>query len=122
MLLKDRLFPTDALYKECKLLKVKDMHEFVTLQFVHKSVHSTATTPENIREFYTRNMNTHDVNVRDIFLVRIPKTNNAIGEQTVHRFGAALWNKLPLHLRSLSDREVFKSNLKDYMLSKYRMT
>ena len=119
LLKKDRLYPTNMLYKECKLLKVEDMHKFLILQFVHKSIYITMNTPESCKGYFTLNTNAHGINVRDNRLVKIPLVKTTMGATGVYWFGASLWNKLPYHIRNEHDIVKFKKNLKAHILSKY---
>ena len=114
---KDSKYSTNKLYKENNLLKIDDMHKYVVLQFVHKSVYADDNSPETLRTYFVRNDNSHSV--RDNLLLNIPRARNAIVSTTVYWLGASLWNKLPYHIRKEQDIKTFKEKLKDNMLSMY---
>ena len=116
---KDMDYSTNKLYKEYKLLQLDDMHKFLILQFVHKSMYVTENTPEHFKAYYTQNVTTHNVNVRDNLLVKIPRTKTEMGTKCIYWYGATLWNKLPYKIRSQNELLEFKRDLKEYMLSKY---
>ena len=121
LLLKDRRFPTCKLYKESKLLQLKDLTKYVASKLVHMSVYPEEKTPLQLRNHYILNSCSHKKNVRDKLLIRVPVTRNVIGGSSVRRYGASYWNKIDLNIRKLSNVKLSKKHLKLSMLNMYQV-
>ena len=118
-LMKDRRFPTKKLYKDCNLLQIKDLKNFVACKLIHRSVYPDNNTPAQLVNHFTLNINVHDRNIRDKLLIRLPFTRSALGQTSVSWFGAHYWNKINMGLRSINDIKLFKKALKNYILDSY---
>ena len=119
LLMKDRRFPTNKLYKDCNLLQIKDLKNFVACKLIHRSVYPDYYTPAQLVNHFTLNINVHDRNIRDKLLIRLPFTRSALGQTSVSWFGAHYWNKINMGLRSINDIKLFKKALKNYILDSY---
>ena len=106
---KDRNYSTNQLFKENKLLKIEDMHQFVILQLVHKSLYGNDNTPETTKSYFHRISHRYDV--RHNLLVNIPRVKSAIGSTGTYWFGAKIWNSLPYDIRQVEDLHHFKQKL-----------
>ena len=116
---RDYTFPTDLLYKECKILKIEDMTKFLAIKFVHRYVYPDMYTPEQLKYYYTLNIDIHDVNVRNKLKVRLPGVNTVLGETCLHWYGGHYWNSLDKEIVEERDLSKFKYKLKDFFLSRY---
>ena len=121
LLIKDRDFPTDKLYKTCKLLKVNDQTNFLATKFVHRSIYPNDYTPEQLSYYFKLNIDVHDRDVRDKLKIRLPQVKTALGGTCLHWYGSFYWNSLDLELRKMNNFDVFKKLLKEHILNQYCM-
>ena len=118
-LIKDRRFPTNNLYKDCNILQIKDLRNFIACKLIHRSVYPDKNTPVQLLNHFTLNVNVHDRNLRDKLLIRMPFARSALGQTSVSWYGALYWNRINIGLRSINDVKLFKRALKNFILDSY---
>ncbi len=115
-------------------LPVKDRIEFKLLLYVFKGIQGSA--PEYINEMFSvysssyplrRNSAIEDIHYEDgdiagpirskeIVYLKVPKTKRVTFEsRSIAVAGPTLWNKLPVHLRCITELDTFKVQLKTYL-------
>ena len=119
LLLKDRRFPTNALYFGCNLLQVKDLARFIACKLIHKSIYPDCNTPVQLRNYFLLNTDIHDRDVRDKLRIRLPFARSALGQTSVNWYGSFYWNRITLGIRMLFDIKLFKKELKLSILDSY---
>ena len=119
LLMKDRRFPTNELFKSCKLLKINDLTNFLATKFVHRSIYPNAYTPEQLSYYFKLNIDYHDRDVRDKLKIRLPVVKSVLGGTCFHWYGGFYWNNLDIELRKISDFDLFKKSLKEFVLCQY---
>ena len=119
LLLKDRRFPTNALYFGCNLLQVKDLTRFVACKLIHKSIYPDYNTPVQLRNYFLLNTDIHDRDVRDKLRIRLPFARSALGQTSVNWYGSYYWNRINSEIRMLNDIKLFKKELKLSILNSY---
>ena len=105
LLIKERRFPTNDLYKDCKMLKVADLTNFLATKFVHRSIYPNEYTPQQLVYYFKLNIDFHDRDLRDKLKIRLPIVKSALGGTCLHWFGSFYWNNLDLELRNINDFE-----------------
>ena len=119
LLIKNRRFPTNQLYKGCNLLQIQDLKNFIACKLIHRSVYPDKNTPIQLLTHFTLNVNVHERNVRDKLLIRMPFARSALGQTSVSCYGALYWNRINIGLRSINDVKLFKKALKKFILDSY---
>ena len=119
LLLKDRRYPTNDLFKECKMLKFDDLKNVTACKFVHKSVYPDAETPVQVKNHFTLNSRVHDRDVRDKLKVRVPYVKRVFTESSIRWYGAYFWNSIDINIRKITNLNLFKKCLKKSLLDKY---
>ena len=119
LLKKDSTYSTNSLFKENRLLKIDDLHQFIILQYVHKSFYSNDNTAECLKTKFRRRANLVTYNLRDDRLIDHPLARSVSESKGCFWYGASIWNKLPIDIRREYDLIKFKTKLKEYFLSKY---
>ena len=108
---------TDAL-KTLHWLPIKQRVEFKILTIVFKCVHKQG--PIYLSELI--NPKTSSYNIRtlsDDNYLFVPRTKCVtFGDRAFSVAGPQLWNKLPPHIRSLTDINIFRKRLKTYLFDK----
>ena len=105
------------IFKELRLLHVSDIIQLKLLIFVYEAVNNIISSC--FHEFFTYNSTVHSYNTRqshrgDIFMVQ---TNSSLyGLKSIRYLGAKSWNELPMEIRKLSSKKVFKKKLKAYLI------
>ena len=118
-LIKDRRYSTNLLFKECNLLKLNDLTNFLAAKIVHRSVYPNENTPKQLCNYFVRNVHVHNREIRDKLLIRLPVVKSVFGQTCLHWYGASYWNKVDEHIRKLSDIKVFKKELKVSIINSY---
>ena len=97
--------------------KVSDIIQLKLLIFVYEAVNNIISSC--FHEFFTCNSTVHSYNTRqshrgDIFMVQ---TNSSLyGLKSIRYLGAKSWNELPMEIRKVSSKKVFKKKLKAYLI------
>ena len=119
LLIKERRFPTNVLYKECKMLKIPDLTNYLATKFVHRSIYPNVYTPQQLMYYFKLNIELHNRDLRDKLKIRLPIVKSALGGTCLHWYGSFYWNNLDIELRNISDLDMFKKLLKQHILSTY---
>lgn len=98
---KPRLFSTDRLYKESKVLNIHGLFTKNMCSLVHKN----DLLSYHIHPYPTRQLN-----------VILPKLNRKKSEKSISFMGIKMYNLLPPDIKHESDRKVFKLKLKRWLL------
>ena len=115
---KDWLFGTNVLHHECKLLKVKDLHELRVLTFVRKCLNKETISLFHNYYSYKRDHHTH--NTRNILDLSIPRSLTNSGLTRIKSIGAKYWNNYKEAQKNLDVTiDTFKHNLKNNIIRTY---
>ena len=119
-MLKDRRYPTNTLYKECNMLKIRDFRNFLAVRFVHRSVYPDENTPEQLQNYFTLNVNVHNrEHMRDNLKIRVPFFRSALGQTCIHWYGGNFWNSLDIAIRNECNLCLFKKEVRNHILDSY---
>ena len=113
--------PLNTLYREFGVLKLKDLHHFNICCIVHKFIHSPHLLRVAINEIFYLNEQIHDYNARNRKDLHpsIKIKTKLYGEKTISFQGRNFWNNLPSNIKKINSINLFKKELKQYMLSNY---
>lgn len=98
-------------------LPVAQRIEFKVLIHVYRAVHGTA--PSYICELVQQHEPGRALRSADSQLLRVPRTRHSWGDRAFCRAGPTIWNRLPLHIRTVPSLAAFKSRLKTHLFSKF---
>ena len=87
---RDRLYPTDQLHSDHKILKITDLYKVKLLSFVQCCLKED--TIALFHNYYKMQHSTHSHNTRHTMIITQPVTKTAIGHSAVRSIGASLWN------------------------------
>ena len=74
----NRRFPTNELFKSCKLLKINNLANFLATKFVYRSIYPNAYTHEQLSYYFKLNIDYHDRDVRDKLKIRLPVVKSVL--------------------------------------------
>ena len=111
--------PSLPIFNDLKLLKLSELFELRLLTFVFDSVNKSS--PTCFHDFFLLNSSVHQYSTRqasqgDLYMFR--KNSLQYGLKSIRYLGAKLWNALSVELRNASSKILFKTKLKNYLLSK----
>ena len=75
--------------------------------------------PEVFEQYFETNKNLHRYETRQKANYRIRKSNMRWGDYTVQNSGARLWNNLKTPLKSISNKKIFNSKVKENFIAAY---
>jgi hypothetical protein len=98
-------------------LPIQKRIEFKILILTFKCVHGPA--PKYLAELIHPYLPTRTLRSSDQLLLQIPKTRlKSYGDRSFTKAAPTLWNSLPLHIRTLTSLDSFKSNLKTFLFER----
>ena len=97
---------TEALFSRTKILRVEDIHKYLTAIYIYKN-------PSK----YSNNLTAHQYSTRHVFLRAEFRRPNSI-QRSMNHVGPRIWNSLPAELRSIQSLAIFKKTLKKYYLER----
>ena len=111
----------DTLYREHKILNMKDLAKFQTLQPIHNYLKQGSKTPvkiaENLRKF---NWTNNRSNLRNHYNFTTMRCRTELGKKHSYT-NTSQWNSLPNELKVINSTSLFKSKLKKYFTSLYQI-
>ena len=107
----DFLAHTEPLFKRTSILKVTDVHTLVLAQYMYKQRQVGAVRVEGLHAYDTRGQ----YDVRPAF------QRLSLTQHSIHYAAPVVWNSLPASIRECETFNVFKSQIKHYLLERYRL-
>ena len=117
MTFSDRCTNIQHFFKILNILKVEDIHFLEVSKFMYKNANKTL--PQTFSEFF-RHINHHHetrTKARSNFVLPKPRTN--FGKQSLKYNGVKVWSEIPYNIRTALSKDLFTSQVKDYLLNKY---
>lgn len=102
---KNRYYPTDQLFRETKLMSIRQIYYFESLNFIH--LHSSCF--ETITANYSTRVQTYKQ-------FKLPKPNKSHYKRTIFYLGLKMYNELPQELKTIKSLNKYKSQLKQHIL------
>ena len=122
---------TAPLFKELKILKLKDIYELRIIQFLYDSINGIS--PIQFKSWFTLSANLHShatrtnsTNLEDNS--ELTETNNLFipyvrttyyGLKSIKVTGPKIWNNIPHNIKNIESRNVFIRTLKRHLLLQY---
>ena len=113
---------TAPLFYANRLLETSDINTYITGTFMYQFVNDNL--PDIFEGFCVRNRdrNVHQYNVRNADELYVPYARLNIRKFSIKISGAKLWNVLPNHIKESSSVDVFKQNLRNYLIDNMIVT
>lgn len=105
--------PTEKIYRETKLMNIKQLYIFNTCIFIRKTLHNSIHT--NL-QFPKRQKVGRPCTRRASFIV-LPKTRTNYGQKTITYEGARLFNKIPSNIKKIDSFNKFRNELMQYIVT-----
>ena len=99
---------TNNLFLQENMLKFTDVNIYLTAIFMFK----------NLNKFKT--FSSHNYNTRGKLLLRPEFQRISLTQQNISYRGPKIWNSLPEPIRNSRSLQIFKSNMRNYLTSKYQ--
>ena len=101
---------TTPIFKRLKVLKIDDIHTYLTAIFMYK--YTTNLLPSSFVNFFSYNANIHSYPTRHSrdFHLNNPKT--LLAHKSIRHHGPDIWNSLPETLKSRTSLYSFKATAK----------
>ena len=125
MCFKSKLEPAKPIYKDLKILKIRDLLTLINCQLVQS--HMTGNLPQNFSEYFKEMRNQYNYNIRgskEGMIFKITRRTTTYGLNSIHHRAATDWNELLKNIGLESDQYFysklkFTKALKGYLLNKY---
>lgn len=101
---KDRLYPTELLYKESQLFDIRQLYCYRTLCLQHK-------TKENLKQI----MHNYNTRHKRHIGVQVEKSNKTIGQRSYNYIAPRLYSALPQEIKIIKNNHVFKKQIKKWL-------
>ena len=116
LLNKKLLTPTAELYFAMNTLPIPVLHEMQLLVFMFKCFYCINELPEIFTNYFTFNTSIHQYSTRLHNSLHVPVCHSKFGSRHTSYRGGKLWNNLPNNLKVNSSLDIFKKNLKIYLI------
>ena len=125
MCFKSKLEPTNSLYRDLNVLKIRDLLTLNNCQFVQ--AHMIGKLPQNFNEHFKEMRNQHNYNTRqskERMIFKITRKATTYGLNSIHHRAANNWNELLKNIGLESDKYfsskfTLSETLKTYLLYNY---
>lgn len=96
-------YHTDHLFKSNKILKVKKLYKLKILIKAHKNFYMRTSPPPTYLTRQSSNL-------------RVPFFKTSAGQRSIAYQVPALWNEIPKKLKNITNKNLFKKELKNFLL------
>ena len=110
---------TTSYFRSMQALNLPDLYKYHLLIFVYKSL----ILKENVNVVtFRQNLENHDYNTREKEAITIPLYKRVKSQFSIRYAAAKVWNGLPTNIRSCISLTMFKTALKQYIYSSYKLS
>ena len=113
----NRLYSTDALHRDLKILKVEHIYQQSVLRFVHNCVIESPI--EVFENYFTSRDHVHGHNTRGSHNLVTHRARSQMGQKTTHYTGAKLWNNLGQEIINAPSKYSFKKRIFKHYIAQY---
>jgi hypothetical protein len=111
-----RTTPTKDLYLHYSTLPINKLYQLQLLLHAHTLLFSIGKLPEIFSKNMLLNNEIHNYHTRSQFAFHRISCNSTYGSKTSFNMCAKLWNSLPNNLKTIPSLNLFKKNLKSYLI------
>ena len=108
--------PSRPLFQRLSILSVHDKYKYQLLIHVYKCSHNLIPNHHSC-QYYIKNSSIHQRNTGQQNNLHIPKCRTCIRQNTIIYQGPTLWNPLPDGIKSSNSLNIFKRQLRHYILA-----
>ena len=107
----------DILFKQNKLLKIKDIIELETLKFAYKI--NNNMMPKNINNFFENPENIHNYNTRNRRYLRTSQHKTKLYNNSIFAISQKKWLQTPNNIKTLDNIKAFANKVKEIKIAEY---
>lgn len=105
---------TKKIYRETKLMSIKQLYNYSTCIFIRKTINKNVHTELQFKSSKKLGRPC----TRRASLIVLPKTRTKFGQTAITYDGARLYNKIPSDIKNIDSFDVFKKRLYHYIITK----
>ena len=105
---------TEPLYLANKILNISDINDYIVGIFMYECLHGNI--PDIFRGYFQRNADEHDHNLQNANDLYIPYGRLDIRKFSIKIAGGNLWNSLPSFVKNSQSINIFKKNMRNYLM------
>ena len=109
---------TLPIFNSLKMLHFDDLYLYKVGIFMYLC--HNQLLPELLLTYFDLNCNIHNHRTRNAINFHLPLTRTSFSQKSIIYQGPIIWNSLPPVIKESRSLNVFKSNLKKYILVKYQ--
>ena len=94
-------------------MNVNDINDYINGIFMYECLHGNI--PDIFRNYFQRNADVHDHNLRNANDLYIPYGRLDIRKFSINIAGGNLWNSLPSFVKNSQSINIFKKNMRNYL-------
>ena len=83
---------------------------------MHRYMYHKNELPAIFHEYFDENETVHDYNTRQKRDLHFYTVNSELGKKCIKHKGSRLWNQLPVNLKNIYSKTLFKKKLKELFL------
>jgi hypothetical protein len=103
--------------KTQKLLRFPDIYTYSVCIFMY--YYTNSLLPDTFKNLFHENKTFHHYPTRNRDKLRPPRTNSKLADNFISKQGAIIWNNLKASMETNTSLPVFKTTLKNQLLSSY---
>ena len=107
--------PSKPLFQKLGILNIFQQHSLQLAMFVHDVLHKRL--PSIFHDYFTTISHSYSTRQSRRSDLNIPRTKHRSGQFSIKYAGAKLWNKIPVHIRTIQCRSEFKREFKKCLQS-----
>ena len=115
----NRLYPTNDLHANNKILKINEIYKMKILLFVHDCLNKNIIPL--FHNYFQLQTLFHNYQTRNTYLVKQPRAKTNMYHSSIKCAGASLWNRSPIAQRNIKlSKATLKMKLTQSYLNDYR--
>ena len=104
------------LYRTYHTLPIDLLHDYQIMLFMHCYVYNRSKLPVVFHKYFEENESVHNHNTRQKHDFHTHIVHSETGKKSIKYKGSKLWNALPIDMKNISSKYLFKKKAKDYLL------
>ena len=107
---------TEPLFFANRILNLVDINDYIIGTFMYEYMHGNVTDIYN--NFFQRNRDIHGLNIRNADDLHVPYGRLDVRKFSIKIAGANQWNSIPLNIKNSTSIDLFKKNMRAYLMDK----
>ena len=107
---------TEPLFFANRILNVTDINDYTIGTFMYEYIDGNVTDIFN--NYFQRNRDIHGLNIRNADDLHVPYSRLDVRKFSIKIAGPNLWNSIPLYIKNSTSTNLFKRNMRAYLLDR----